>query len=458
MPNIPTPNPNFGTVGKSGVTRFGGTINEEWLANLQGDRARKVYREMSDNDPVIGAILFALEMLLRQVPWHVEAASDSEPDERAKVFLEECFNDMSTSWQSILSQILSMLTYGWAFLEVVYKRRVGETLNSYQSSQYADNRIGWADWNIRAQDTLAPDGWILDENNRVLGMKQMAPPDYSTVTIPANKGLLFRVFSPKDNPEGRSILRNAYRPWFLRKNIENIEAIGLERDLAGLPIVWVPQAILLQQTSEDIAAYNSYVSLVKNIRRDEQEGILMPLEYDECGNKIYDITLLTSGGKRDFETTQIINRYDQRITMSVLAEFLMLGQSSVGSYALSKNKSDMFSLAIEAILDAVEDVINRQAIPQLFKLNVFPEISQRPRYRHGDIGKPDLDSIANLINALSNSGAELFPDGELENYIRYAAGLPERPAEDDELGELYSGLNEAVQDEVAKIRKAQADE
>ena len=62
---------------------------------------------------------------------------------------------------------------------------------------------------------------------------QLAPPSYKQVVIPMEKCLLFRTQTHKNNPEGRSILRNAYRSWYFKKRIEEIEGVGIERDLAG---------------------------------------------------------------------------------------------------------------------------------------------------------------------------------------------------------------------------------
>ena len=42
-----------------------------------------MYRQMAENDSVIGAILFAVEMLVRQVKFDVERASDNERDLKA---------------------------------------------------------------------------------------------------------------------------------------------------------------------------------------------------------------------------------------------------------------------------------------------------------------------------------------------------------------------------------------
>lgn len=59
-------------IGRIGQRRYGGVIYEEFLHELRGKRGIEAYREMSENDDVVGAILFAIEMLVRQTDWNVE--------------------------------------------------------------------------------------------------------------------------------------------------------------------------------------------------------------------------------------------------------------------------------------------------------------------------------------------------------------------------------------------------
>ncbi|NBO56040.1 MAG: hypothetical protein EBU84_15960, partial [Actinobacteria bacterium] len=218
----------FREAGSTGLRRTSGYIFEEFLPQLQGYRAINTYREMRDNDPIVGAILFAIDKLIRQVQWRVQPATNSVEDKRAAKFVESCMHDMSTSWEDTISEILSMLPYGWSLHEIVYKKREGnEASVSENRSRYDDGYIGWRKLPIRAQDTRQE--WIFDKNGGIMGMVQSAPPDFTLRTIPIEKALLFRTTSDKNNPEGRSILRNAYRPWYFKRRIEEIEAIGVER-------------------------------------------------------------------------------------------------------------------------------------------------------------------------------------------------------------------------------------
>ena len=61
----------FGEYGRIGQRRYAGVFFEEFLTELQGQKGIEAYKEMSENDDIIGAMLFAIEMLMRQVVWDI---------------------------------------------------------------------------------------------------------------------------------------------------------------------------------------------------------------------------------------------------------------------------------------------------------------------------------------------------------------------------------------------------
>jgi len=87
---------------------------------------------------------------------------------------------------------------------------------------------------------------------------------------------LFNTDSRRGNSEGRSILANAYTSYYYASKIKPIEAIGIERDLNGLPMLRVPIAIITDPNNA--AIYQTCKDLVVNVRRDEQEGLLIPYD------------------------------------------------------------------------------------------------------------------------------------------------------------------------------------
>ena len=87
---------------------------EEFLPELRGYRGVQAYQEMADNDATVGAILYAIEMLMRQCEFHIEPGGDTEKDKAAAEFVESCMDDMERTWADTLSEILSFMTYGWS--------------------------------------------------------------------------------------------------------------------------------------------------------------------------------------------------------------------------------------------------------------------------------------------------------------------------------------------------------
>lgn len=406
-------------IGRVGQRRYGGIFYEEFLSELRGRKGAEVFTEMSNNDETIGAILFAIEMLVRQASWNVEPGGSTAKDREAAEFVKSCMDDMQQTWIDTISEILSFLTYGWSFHEIVYKRRMGRTKDNRTSSKYDDGLIGWMKLPIRSQETLYQ--WEYDDQDNLIGMTQMPPPDFGLITIPMTKAMLFRTRSRKDNPEGRSILRTAYRSWYFKRRIQEIEGIGIERDLAGLPVITTPEGMdIWDKDDEDMNAIRAGLeAMVKNIRRDSTEGLVLPFGYT--------FELTSTGGSRQFDTNSIIARYDTKISQTVLADFIQLGHESVGSFALSSDKTNLFSMAICAFLDIICQTFNSQGIPALIDINGdhFAGVTDYPRLTHGDIEDVDLATVATFIKDMTSIGV-IIPDESLEDYVRQLGKLPKR--------------------------------
>lgn len=418
-------------IGRIGQLRYGSAGSgsmffEEFLHELRGIKGVHAYTEMADNDATVGAIIYAIEMLMRNCEFHVEPGGKSQKDKEAAEFVESCMNDMERTWADTFSEILSFMTYGWSYHEIVYKRRVGKSNSPITNSKYTDGLIGWRKLPIRSQDTLYGWEYKSDDSDDLVGMIQEPPPTYSHVTIPIEKALHFRTRSRKDNPEGRSILRTAYRAYYFKKRLEEIEGYGMERDLAGFPVLYAPADMpIWDQDPEMQQTLARAEGIVSSIRRDAREGLVLPGGFEQGSG--WKLELLASGSRRQFDTNAIIDRYDKRIATSVLADFVMLGQQAVGSFALADNKTKIFALAIGTYLDIICEVFNNQGIPRLININGdhFKGITDYPKMVHGDIEERDLESFATFLKEMVGIGA-LVPDEALEEEIRRVGKLPEK--------------------------------
>jgi hypothetical protein len=406
--------PAFNEIGTTGLRTSGGQILEEFVPRLSWPRAGSIYQEMSSNDPVITAILLCSRQLIRNVSWDVVPASKDTADIEAAEFLRECMEDMSTTWSDFIDDVFSFFEYGFSYHEIVYKKREGASNNPQRNSKFSDGRIGWRKIPGRAQTSMQ--GWnINDVDGELYGMRQWTLK--GSVEIPLSRSLLFRTTAARGNPEGRSFLRGAYRPWYFKKHFEEIEGIGVERDLAGLPVVKAAPGIDIfdKDNPKAVEAKTQALNLVSSIRRDRNEGVVLPDGWE--------LKLLASGSSRQFDTNEIINRLDQRIAITMLADIVMLGADKVGSFALAKVKQSMLAACLQAQLNSVCDILNTIAVPRLFALNTF-NVTKLPRFKTSPVVSPDLKELGDYIRALSGAKMPVFPDIDMENYLRKVANLP----------------------------------
>lgn len=400
-------------LGRSGLRAWSGLVREEFLTELQGPRGVAAYREMASNDPVVGAVLFAVEMTLRGVPWSVEPAGDDIASREAADFLASIRDGMSHGFEDFIVEVLGMLVHGWSWFEIVWKRRPSA----------ADGRIGVRKLALRAQETLLR--WEFDAAGGIRGMWQAASPEApAPVFIPIEKSLLFRTTTAKGNPEGRSILRNAYRPWFFKKRLEEGEAIGYWRALGGLPVARIPARFMAAGAApEERALFEDFQRIVRDIQIDERSGLVLPSDRDERGNLYFEFGLLSPASGQAVPIRQAIIDRSREIAMTALADFILLGREAGGSYALARDKGDRFETALTAWLATIAAVLNRHLVPRLWRINALPAATM-PRFVPGRVGRVDASTLAGVVERLAAAGVPLFPDDALARFLRTAAGLP----------------------------------
>lgn len=423
----------FRDIGNSGLRQFSGWVREEFLPQLVGRQGARVYREMQENNSTVGAVMFAINAAMKKVSWRVEPADDTPGGTYQAEFIDGCRDDMSHTWTDFINEQLSMLGFGYAPHEIVYKRSLGRRPGlgpdgfELPRSQFEDNMIRWRRIPLRGQETVLK--WFFGPAGEIQGMTQQ-PWTGPIVNLPIEKMMLFRPGSHKNNPEGRSILRTAYRSYYLANRMEELEAILFER-MGGIPTVYIPKELLDRAASGDPDAamqVATWKNIVTNVRVDEQMGMIMPSDrwQEGAGEAQYrfELTVPQGGRGQAVDSDKAITRYNINMMASVLADFIQLGHESRGTQSLSVSKVDMFFQAMEGFLNSNADVLNRHGIPRLCDLNgmdpegnptIHPDMPQRM----------DLDVLSNFILRLSQAGMPLFPNETLQEYITDAAGMPD---------------------------------
>jgi hypothetical protein len=409
---------NFTEIGVAGGYDFRfGIRTEDTLVALRGQNGIKRLREMRENDPTVGAILIAIDMLVRGAEWVFRPADASPAAADAAKFAQDCMDDMDFTFEEFLSDVTSMLPYGFSLFEMVFKRR-------------ADGRIGVRKLGPRAQWTI--ELFDVDTGGVLKGAWQQTYTGGARVYLPADRILLFRTTSANCDPAGRSILRNAYRSYLYATHITEYEAVAIERELNGLPVGRIPSDYLLPSASPEKQAFaEKFRQIMRDVKKNAQGYVLLPsdLQEDEDGklSSIYQVgfELLASKGSRDIDTSRVIMRHQGDIARTVVADFMMLGQNDRGSYAMSKSKTDVFVKGIRSFLNSIASPINRKLLPALWDANGM-DPALMPKIAYENVAPVDLDELGKFVRSLALAGAQIFPNPELENAALSVAGLPER--------------------------------
>lgn len=412
----PIPRMRLSQMSHSGVITLGGDILENCKDELQFPRSISTFDKMAQDQDIQPA-LDMVEMSLARVPWSVEIPEGFEDDlKEDKEFLEQVlFEDMEHTFEEFISRVVSMNRYGFAPIEKVFRKRTFA-----QGSKYNDGRVGLRALPLIDQHTVA--GWQWDESqgrrlthvvqykNKSTGIDQdptqlpLSAEGKNYTLIPRNKFILFKNKVKGDSPQSQSALVGVWKAWKIKTSLEEYLAMGVAKDLQGLPVLRIPAEVMADDADEvKKKEYEFWKGVVRNMHLNQQAGLIIPSLTDEKGNPYYDLETVNTSGQKAYDVLSIIEFYRKSIVTALMASQLVLGQDGSGSYALSESLSGVSSLTVESKLKEIEAQINHDLIPQLFALN---GIHKRvlPRVKFGDLSTPDLDVLSKFIQRVGSMG------------------------------------------------------
>lgn len=426
----------------TGLKIWTGRIREEYLTALQPwTRAAKIYREMRD-ETTIGSLLEAIKTPLLsthfEVHPYIEPGDDENPQDRpskSSVFQDEppnpfkprqpfppqpspdrlnqakvkdqdkraaelvekaLFRIPNMEWREHAEEMLDFLDFGFAVSEkVFYKDKQGHILPDVLLPVGQETLERWGD----------PDNY-----GHVSSFIQRDPVTGQLREASSNKLIHFTWRSRKRDPMGYSLLRSLYRPWFFMKNLEVLEAIGVERDVGNVPVAKLGETFLTDEQ------YTKLETGLAGLRLDETAYLIVPGDIE--------VTPLGSGGKV-YDVRGIIRDYQHKIRQRFFADFLAMGGERVGTQALSRELSSFFSLALRAVQERMLEIWQRQLIKPILELNDFPEevVEHPPRLAWTRPGAKNMQMVAQAMNSLVSSDI-ITPDDDLEHHIREEFGFP----------------------------------
>ena len=231
----------LGESGHLGLNIFSGVSNDELKREMNFPNNIKVYKDMSYHS-AINASLTLFENIIGKATWSFKPPRDATAEEKTQCdVVNTMLKDMEHTWAEFIRDILSMNIYGFSVHEKVYRRRLKSN-----GSMYDDGYIGWKKLPIRAQETIQK-FLFSDDGNDITAVKQSITGVSDTynryenrksneIVLGRAKVMLFRAGRHRGDPYGKSPLRDAYLAWRFLTALEDLETVGVSKDLNGIPV------------------------------------------------------------------------------------------------------------------------------------------------------------------------------------------------------------------------------
>ena len=386
------PKRSQGEIGATGTAFFRGFLdNDEYNPSMTGSAGVETVSKML-SDPQVQASENIVTLPIRAATWEIDCE-----DERIKAELEEALFQR-VPFKRFLDHALLAYSYGYEVMEVVPESDAG--------------KLWFRKLAHRGQATISD--WHVDADGELDGVTQQVwkQDRYQRLFIPSSA--LFHVAFSQigNNFEGRSGLRAAYKPWFIKENVERVAAMAIERFGLGVPLVKSPK-------DYDTSDKNAAAALAKNYRAGARAHIYLPDGWD--------FSVVGQGDASRYDPMPLIRYCDEGIATAVLAMVLVVGRSEKGSYALSQSLLDIFQLGLEGIADWIAEAINEQLIGRWLAWNYKDADNIEARIRWSDLEVAHVDVVAEALAKLQPGGF-MTPDPETETWLRNMLKAPQREA------------------------------
>jgi hypothetical protein len=393
----------------SGLIRYySNDVTAELDTCLQGQAGAIAFRRMSMSDSIVGGILRSYENPIQSAKWSIDEISDVTPKELEVIkVLNEWFfkrNDFGT----LLSQILGMLPIGFSLFE-----------KYYTPVHFDEGKFMMPILAERVQQSI-----------RRIDYKDQYAEQFATsgglIQIPFDDLVFFTFRQSGNDKRGTSLLRQAYYDFLSKKEIKKAGTKGIIRAMIGLVLGTVPKEV-----NSESQMFEDFNELILDLGERDYNG----LSDSAIKQEGYEIEILNSSF--DLKAMKEYIAYlDSSMTMSVLTQFITLGQSGGGgSYSLGRDGSDMLLDGLGFIISYIEKNFSQKVIHETVAMN-FPDVDPLKFNLVGNnLNKKNSKEFADTLKVLIDSGIIKY-EVEDEVKIRKMYDLPEinmkeREAEDD---------------------------
>lgn len=416
--------------GAHGRAIYGGFVQDnEKSADLIGAEKYRTFSDILANTSIVAAGTRYFLNLASSSDWSFKPSEADKDGYYAELAEQALTYDPATSWSRIVRRAAMFRFYGFSIQEWQLMRR-------------DDGVLTFKDVAPRAQRTI--ERWDISPEGEVLGVYQRSPQTSVDIYLPRGKLLYMVDDTLDDGPEGLGLFRHLVVPSQRLRRYEQLEGIGFETDLRGIPVGRGPftELAAMEEAGEINRAERMAIeapmrSFIENHIRGPKLGLLLDSKtytsQDEASTpsaiKQWDVELLQAGGTALPDMANAISRVNKEIARVLGVEQLLLGDGDTGSFALGKDKTQSFFLLVESTLKEIVDTVRKDLLTTIWDYNgldkkLMPEVSNEAvRYK-------DVAEITKALRDMAAAGAILDVNDPAIAEVRELIGLtPPEPME-----------------------------
>lgn len=225
------------------------------------------------------------------------------------------------------------------------------------------------------------------------------------VAINAKKVVYCSYSSSPSAPMGHSAFDSAYTPWREKGLINDFLIMGVQKDMAGIPILEVPQRLLDAASDINSEAARTIEQLkdqMENLHAGDQSYMIMPSDThadNGSGAKLYSITFKgVDGGGKSFDLEKLIDQRNRAIHKSLGALNINSAEQGSASYNSLEGQTNIQFHYVKGDCRVIDEMWNKQIFPLLLELNqIKVNPLDIPVWEHGEVQDVSLEEISKLF-------------------------------------------------------------
>jgi hypothetical protein len=415
--------------GTDGVAAPGGYLwRGERSSELVGHRLWLTISNAITNSIIIAAGARYFLNLTAGTEWEAEPQPGASGKRGAQLIRDGLFDaEMSRPWNAAVRKAALHKFYGFSAQEWIVKRR-------------SDGTIVFADLQHRPQYTIQ--WWDKPtEQSPLMGLVQQTRMG-NRYYLPRERLLYCVDDTLTDEPSGMGMIRHVISHVERVQRYEQLEGVGYETDLRGIPYGRAPIAKLkayaisagkgpawVEQQLEALTKFSD-----SHVRTAELGLVLDSSPYfDKEGHPSsvpqWSLDLLKGDGAPLEQVAAAINRVNLEIARVIGCEFMMMGGSGgqSGNRAMHEDKTDQFGNLIQSTLGEIAGYARNDLARPLIALNGLDPDTDTPTLLPGSVATEQVSQVAQSLLFLAQAGAPLMPGDPAIDQIRARLHLAEQP-------------------------------